>query len=135
MTMCLQVNAQAAKPTAENDYKQGKVYEITPKSKPLKSSNFTNYTAYNNKTRNYFTIRSYMDKFQKDKKGTLVLKKGTYTITNTIQVPSNVTIILEDGVKIVKGTSSGSKQMPASISLFQLIRPSKAEKKRCLWWT
>ena len=77
----------------------------------------------------YFTIRSYMEKFQKKGKGTLILKKGTYTITNTIHVPSNVTIIFEKGVKIVKGTKTNKKKMPAAITLFQLIRPSNAKKK------
>lgn len=116
-------------PTAENDYKQGKVYKITPKSKPLKASKFAKSSLYNKKTRPYFTIRSYMEKFQKAGKGTLILKKGTYSITNTIQVPSNVTIIFEKGVKLVKGTKTNKKDMPAAITMFQLIRPSKAKKK------
>lgn len=119
--------SQAA-PKASNDYKQGKVYKISPKTKPLKASKFRKSSLYNKKTKHYFTIRSYMEKFQKAGKGTLVLKKGTYTITNTIQVPSNVTIIFEKGVKIVKGTKTGKKRMPAAITIFQLIRPSKAKK-------
>lgn len=123
------VPVKAAQPVPENDYKQGKVYKITPKSKPLKKSKFTKSSYYNKRTKTYFTIRSYMEKFQKAKKGTLILKKGTYTITNTIQVPSNVTIIFEKGVKIVKGKKTGVKEMPASITLFQLIKPSKAKKK------
>lgn len=123
------VPARAAEPVPENDYKQGKVYKITPKSKPLKASKFTKSSYYNKKTKNYFTIRSYMEKFQKAGKGTLILKKGTYTITNTIQVPSNVTIIFEKGVKIVKGNKTGVKKMPPAITVFQLIRPSKAKKK------
>ncbi len=121
--------AQAAEPTAANDYKQGKVYKISAKSKPLKASKFKKSSLYNKKTRMYFTIRSYMEKFQKAGKGTLVLKKGTYTITNTIQVPSNVTIIFEKGVKLIKGTKTGKKRMPAAVTMFQLIRPSKAKKK------
>ncbi len=116
-------------PTAVNDYKQGKVYKITPKTKPLKKSKYTKSSLYNKKTRTYFAIRSYMEKFEKAGKGTLVLKKGTYTITNTIQVPSNVTIIFEKGAKIVKGTKTGVKKMPASVTIFQLIKPSNAKKK------
>lgn len=123
------VLADEVGPAKETDYVQGKVYRITPKTKPLKKSKFTKSTLYNKKTRAYFTIRSYMEKFQKAGKGTLVLKKGTYTITNTIQVPSNVTIIFEDGVKIIKGTRTDKKRMPASITIFQLIRPSNAKKK------
>lgn len=120
--------AKAAAPVAENDYKQGKVFKITPKTKPLKASKYAKSSLYNAKTKNYFTIRSYMEKFEKAKKGTLVLKKGTYTITNTILVPSNVTIIFEDGVKIIKGKKTNKKRMPAAITVFQLIRPSKANK-------
>lgn len=45
----------------------------------------------------YFTIRSYMEKFQKKGKGTLILKKGTYTITNTIHVPSMLRLFLKMG--------------------------------------
>ncbi len=113
--------------TADNDYKQGKVYKITPKSKPI-NKRYTKSKLYNSKTKTYFTIRSYMDKFEKSKKGTLVLKKGTYKITNTIQVPSNVTIIMEKGVKIVKANKTGTKKMKASTTIFQLIKPSKRDK-------
>ena len=115
--------------TPENDYRQGKVYTITPNSKPTKESNYQNSKVYYNKnTKAYFTIRSYMEKFQKAKKGTLILKKGTYKITNTIQIPSNVTLILEDGVKIVKGTKTNVSVMPASKTLFHLIKPSNRDK-------
>lgn len=136
VTLCLgplwgEKRVEAAQaPVAENDYKQGKVYKITPKTKPLKSSRYEKSSLYNARTRNYFAIRSYMEKFQKAKKGTLVLKKGTYTISNTIYVPSNVTIIMEDGVRIVKGSKTGRKKMPASLTIFQLIRPSKGEKSK-----
>lgn len=128
LPLAVGTTAKAAQPTAANDYKQGKVYKITPKSKPLKKSKYTKSSLYNKKTRTYFTIRSYMEKFQKAGKGTLVLKKGTYTITNTIQVPSNVTVIFEKGAKIVKGTKTGKKKMPASVTIFQLIKPSNAKK-------
>lgn len=122
-------NVASAAPNAQNDYKQGKVYKITPKTEPLEASKFKRSKAYNSKTKNYFTILSYMRQFEKAGKGTLVLKKGTYSITNVIWVPSNVTIILEKGVKIVKGTKTARKEMPASATIFQLNRPSKSKKK------
>lgn len=117
-----------AAPSAKNDYKQGKVYKITPKTEPLAASKYNKSKLYNSKTKNFFTILSYMNQFEKSGKGTLVLKKGTYTITNVIWVPSNVTIIFEKGVKIVKGTKTGTSQMPAASSIFQLLRPSKSKK-------
>jgi len=120
-------NAKAAC-TAENDYKQGKVYTIGPKSKPLAESIYGRVGDYNKYTRAYFTIRSYMDKFEKAKKGTLIIKKGTYIITNPIRVPSNVTIIFEDGVKIVKGTKNNTSGTAVSKTIFQLIKPSKSAK-------
>ena len=129
MVLLFGTTSRGAEPTAANDYKKGKVYKITAKSKPLKASRFTKSSLYNKNTRMYFTIRSYMEKFQKAGRGTLVLKKGTYTLTNTIQVPSNVTLIFEKGVKLVKGTRTGTKAMPASITMFQLVRPSNARKK------
>ncbi len=124
-----QTGVASAKADKENDYKQGKVYTISPKSKPLKKSGYRDFKYYNSKTRQYFTILSYMEKFEKDGKGTLVFKKGTYTITHAVFVPSNVTIILEKGAKLVKGSSSGIAAFPASKSMFQCIRPSRAGKK------
>lgn len=124
-----QTRVVQAKADKDNDYKQGKVYTISPKSKPLKKSGYRDFKYNNSKTRQYFTILSYMEKFEKDGKGTLVFKKGTYTITHAVFVPSNVTIILEKGVKLVKGTSSGIAAFPASSSMFQCIRPSRAGKK------
>ena len=61
--------------------------------------------------------------------GTLIFEKGTYTITNTLYVPSNVTIIFEDGVVIRKGTETGTHRMSASKSIFQLASPSMAKVK------
>ena len=70
-------------PTAENDYQQGKVYKISPKSKPLKASKFAKSALYNKKTRAYFTIRSYMEKFQKSGKGTLILDRKSTRLNSS----------------------------------------------------
>lgn len=125
----MQADIASAKADSNKDYKQGKVYTISPGSKPLKKSGYRDFKYYNSKTRQYFTILSYMEKFEKDGKGTLVLKKGTYTITHAVFVPSNVTIILEDGAKLQKGTSTGIAAFPAAKSMFQCVRPSRAGKK------
>lgn len=111
-------------------YKKKKVYYISASSAPLKSSGFKKYGAYNKNTRNYYTIRSYMEKFEKSGGGTLVLKKGEYKISNTIYVPSNVTMILEDGARISKSTKTGTKKMEASRSMFHFVSPKKAKKQR-----
>lgn len=88
-----------------------KTYTVGPNSKPLKGFN----TNANN--HGYFLIRSYMQKFEHGG-GTLVLKKGTYKISNAIFVPSNVTIKFKSGVKLVKTNGPSS-------SMFQLLADSK----------
>ncbi|WP_409300910.1 right-handed parallel beta-helix repeat-containing protein [Peribacillus sp. SCS-155] len=103
-------------------------YSITDKSNPL-SGAFMKFSTYNKSTKHYYVIRSYLEKFEKQKGGTLILKKGTYSVSNTLYVPSNVTIILEDGVKIVKSNVTGTKSFGPSRSIFQLIRPSLSAKK------
>ena len=104
------------------------IHEITPDSKPC-DNQILKYSTYNKYTKNYYTILSYMMKFEKSGGGTLKLKKGTYTITNTIPVPSNVNIMLDDGVIIKKGLKTGTSKFGASTSIFQLIPPSKLQKK------
>lgn len=106
--------------TTETVY--AKTYTITPKSKPC-----NNYS-YNKENHEYVLIRSYMQKFEKEGGGTLILKKGTYKISNTIFVPSNVTIKFKDGVKLVKNSKSGTSDYEASSSMFQFIRDSKYQK-------
>lgn len=103
-------------------------YTISPSTKPIDPS-FSKYSTYNSYTKNYYTLRSYLEKLEKTKGGKLILKKGTYTITNVLYVPSNVTIQFSDGVKIVKGTNTHTSKVKASTSIFQLIRPSRAYKK------
>ncbi len=103
-------------------------YTISPSTKPIDKT-FSTYSTYNSYTKNYYTMRSYLEKLEKTKGGKLILKKGTYTITNALYVPSNVTIQFSDGVKIVKGTNTHTSKVKASTSIFQLIRPSRAYKK------
>lgn len=106
-----------------------KTYSITPKSKPCIKKIWKHYHTYNKKTKNYYAIQSYMQKFEKAGGGTLILKKGTYKITNSIYVPSNVTIVLQDGVKLTKAGKTGVKDMPAASAMFMLCPPSKGHKK------
>ncbi|VEI08558.1 right-handed parallel beta-helix repeat-containing protein [Kurthia zopfii] len=105
-----------------------KVYKITPSSKPVDPL-FLRFSTYNKDTKHYYLLRSYLEKFEKENGGTLVLKKGTYTISNALYVPSNVTIKLENGARLNKGTKTGTSQFKPSTSIFQLVRPSKANKK------
>ncbi len=106
---------------------KGSVYTITTKSKPCDNS--AKYTTYNKYTKDYYTILSYLKKLEEEGGGTLIIKKGVYTITNTLYVPSNVTIKLKDGVKLVKGTKTGTSKFGASHSIFQLCSNRNSTKK------
>ena len=101
-------------------------YKISPKSKT--ASNYERYSTYSKDTHCYYLIRSYMEKLEEAGGGTLILKKGTYTLSNTIYVPSNVTIIFNKKVKLKKSMDSGTSLFPASYSFFQLCAPSDSEK-------
>ncbi|MGX9135611.1 right-handed parallel beta-helix repeat-containing protein [Rummeliibacillus sp. JY-2-4R] len=101
-------------------------FQVTPTSKPINKS-YLKYSTYNKQTQNYYMLRSYLEKLESTKGGKLILKKGTYIVSNALYVPSNVTIELADGAKIIKGKSTGSKIVPSK-SIFQFIRPSKAYK-------
>lgn len=49
-------------------------------------------------------IRSYLEKLEELGGETIILEAGTYSITNTLYVLSNVSLILKDGVVIKKVT-------------------------------
>ncbi|MGG0656856.1 right-handed parallel beta-helix repeat-containing protein [Rummeliibacillus pycnus] len=102
-------------------------YTVTTKSKPL-DPKMMKFSTYNDYTKTYYMLRSYLEQLEKTSGGKLILKKGTYTVTNALYVPSNVTIQLEDGATIIKGTETGTEKMLPSNSIFQFVRPSKAQK-------
>ena len=101
-------------------------FTITPSTQPF-NRNYLRYSYYNKYTRQYYMIRSYMERFEKSNGGTLILGNGTYYITNTIFVPSNVNIMLSEGTVLKKGTATHLSGMRASRSMFHLIRPSKGK--------
>lgn len=52
--------------------------------------------------------------------GVITVKKGTYNIPVSLYVPSNTTIIFEDGVVINKTKDTGTKEINATSSIFLL---------------
>ncbi|MEK5389647.1 hypothetical protein NSQ59_04575 [Margalitia sp. FSL K6-0131] len=70
------------------------VYTISPTTAPCDKT-MTKFTTYNKYTKQYYVIRSYLEKLEHTGGGALILKKGTYTISNVLYVPSNVTIRCE----------------------------------------
>jgi hypothetical protein len=102
-------------------------YTIKTSSNPYKNQYKTTQT-YNDKTKHYYLLRSYLEQMEKDGGGTLIITKGTYVVTNTLYIPSNVTLLLKDGVKLIKGNDTGTTALASSKYLFQLIAPSKSGK-------
>ena len=68
-------------------------YTLKPTSKTYKNL-FVKNSTYNKYTKQYYMLRSYLERLESKGGGTLILTKGQYVITNTLYVPSNVTIIL-----------------------------------------
>lgn len=100
-------------------------YTIGPKSTPYEGFGM-NFSTYNKYTRQYYTLRSYLELFEREGGGTLTLKAGTYTIPNVLSIPSNVTIKLNNGVVIKKGTKTGTKGLKVTNSIIHFVAPSKA---------
>ena len=99
---------------------------VNPNSKPCDGSqNKGNYTK---ETKHFFLLKSYMEKFEEAGGGTLTLEKGTYYIPTCIHVPSNVTIIFKDGVKLQKTMTTGASKLKPNSSMFQIVSPSQSKK-------
>ncbi len=105
-----------------------KSYTVTPSSKP--SSAYTKLSTYNKNTRFYYVFKEILKDCEKNGGGTVTVKKGNYDITNILCIPSNVTLILEDGVTIRKSDKTGTTEMKPTKSIFQLIKPSKLSSKK-----
>ena len=107
---------------------EGELFILTPDSEPY-NGNYVKYGTYNKKTKGYYLLRSYLERLNTLKGGVLVLTKGTYTVTNTLCIPSNTTIILEDGAVIKKSDDTGTKSLTATASLFQTVSFTNAAKE------
>ncbi|MDD4112016.1 MAG: hypothetical protein PHC56_03165 [Herbinix sp.] len=126
--LCLMLTVFAFTTINKVEAASKKTYTIKTSSLPYKNK-YIKDSNYNDKTKHYYLLRSYLEQLEKDGGGTLTLKKGKYIITNTLYVPSNVEIVIKNGVKLVKGKDTGSKKLKPSSSMFQFIAPSKAGKK------
>ncbi len=95
-----------------------KTADAAKKLRISKSTRPCEAVKYNSNTKNYYAIQTYLNKL-KDKGGTLILKKGTYKIPGTVNVPSKVTIILSKGVVLKKTTKAG-RGLKATKTMFRL---------------
>ncbi len=105
----------------------GELFIISPDSQPYKGW-YKTYNTYNKKTKGYYLLRSYLERLDTLKGGVLVLRCGKYTVTNTLCIPSDTTIILEDGATIVKTDDTGTKNLTATASLFQTVSYTNSSK-------
>lgn len=107
-----------------------KNYTVTPKKveKMAKKNYNTIYTKY---TKHYLGLNVYLEKMGKAGGGKLTIKKGTYTISNSIYVPSNVTIVFNKGVVFKKINKTGTTYK-ASGSMWQLCPRDKSKKKNSI---
>jgi len=107
---------------------EGELFIISPDSDPY-NNNYVKYGTYNSNTKGYYLIRSYLERLNTLKGGVLVLKKGTYTVTNTLCIPSDTTIILEDGATVKKSDTTGTSYLTATASLFQTVSYTNSSKE------
>ncbi len=103
----------------------GNTYTVKPGSTPYQKK-YQSSSTYNSKTRQYYMLRSYLELLEKQGGGKLVLSEGTYQITNTLNISSGITLILKDGVKLVKSNDTGTKALAPTSVMLQLIAPGKA---------
>lgn len=110
---------------------KGKQYQCNVTVKPAKytistaSKSFRNWykSKHSSSNRDYYVIRSYLERLEKTKGGTLTLKPGTYKVSGILFIPSNVTVTLSDGVTIKKYKANGTN------SLFHFIGSSRSYSK------
>lgn len=102
-----------------------KDYVITAGCNPFRD-HYTDDVWYNSYTKDYYVFKSYLEQLESVGGGTLTVQAGTYSITNTLFVPSNTTINFMDGTTLYKGTNTGfaSTILVPSLSMFQLVPPS-----------
>ena len=104
-------------------------YSVSPGA--IKRAAKGTYHSYVNRlNKDYLGFNAILEKMRKKGGGTLVVKKGTYRITNAICVPSNVTIIFKKGVVFKKTSKTAKGQPKAAKSMWQIVPKKKSEKKR-----
>ena len=103
-------------------------YNVNPQSAPYKNK-YISYRTYNEKTKQYYMLRSYLERLEATNGGTLTLEAGEYDVTNVLYLASNITVKLSDGVVLNKTDDTVTKKLIPSQSLFQVVAPSQAELK------
>lgn len=76
-------------------------FVISPDTLPYGRS-YMSTSSYSETSRQYYTIRSYLDCLENMGGGTLRLQRGAYCFWKTIYIPSNVQLIFDDGVYVTQ---------------------------------
>lgn len=116
----------------ENNEVQAKMrtYTVNPRTIPC-TREYRVKPKYNTKTKQYLMLQSYLDRLARTG-GTLKLKKGTYKIPATLNIPSNVTIELKTGAKLKKTTGTGTAKLKATKFMFQTVSTSQSVQNRAV---
>jgi hypothetical protein len=92
-------------------------------------SRVARFRTVNSCTRDYYMIRSWMERFEAVGGGTLTLAPGTYRIPSVIYVPSNTTIRLSAGTTLLKTNRTCTRKFRAASSMFMLVPPSLGKRR------
>ena len=106
-------------------------YVITTKDTPYRNTYFSSAN-YNEHTRHHYVFRAVMDQIERNNRPcTIIVKAGTYKISNEIPIMSNVTIQFEDGVVMKKTSKTGDATIDSNNGIFAFVEPAAkdAEKK------
>ncbi len=106
---------------------KGTLFIVYPDSEPY-SGRYKERREYNKYTAGYFLLRSYLERLETVGGGVLVLKKGYYDVIATLCVPSDTTILFEDGAVIRKIDNTKTKALTATGSLFQCVASTHTTK-------
>ncbi len=103
-----------------------KSFDIKPDTAPYREhyTDDANYTANDGQTRIYYMLRSYMEQLEYAGGGTITLGEGTYTLSHSVCIPSNVTLKLAKGAEIKK-VKAVDTDLATNKTMFEIVPPSK----------
>ncbi|MCR5798391.1 MAG: right-handed parallel beta-helix repeat-containing protein [Eubacterium sp.] len=105
-------------------------FTLTPTSKPYyeRYTNCDSYTANGGQMKTYYMLRSYMEQLEDVGGGTITLKAGEYVLSHSVCIPSNVKLVLSDGV-VIKKVKATNTNIATNKALLVIVPPSKSATK------
>lgn len=110
--------------------KDDNTFTISPSSRPYQEryEDDAAYKANGSQAKTYFMFRSYMEQLEYAGGGTLNVQAGTYKLSHSVCIPSNVTINFQSGVKIQK-VKAVDTNLATNKTMFEIVPPSKEKVK------